>query len=41
MIVLAPSYRDWFEELVDRYESRRYVIQDVEGMLSAIDLEQS
>jgi len=25
-IVLAPSYRAWFEELVTRYESGRYVI---------------
>lgn len=40
LIVLAPSYRDWFEELVKRYESGRYVIQNMEGMPSSIDLEQ-
>jgi cell wall assembly regulator SMI1 len=26
LIVLAPSYRAWFEELVTRYESGRYII---------------
>jgi cell wall assembly regulator SMI1 len=31
LVVLAPSYRAWFEELVTRYESGRYIIAGKAG----------
>ncbi|HJT30682.1 MAG TPA: SMI1/KNR4 family protein [Pirellulales bacterium] len=37
LIVRSPSLRDWFEELVARYESGRYVIGDIDGVPAAID----
>jgi cell wall assembly regulator SMI1 len=40
LTVLAPSYRAWFEELVTRYESGRYIIaQSASGSRYAKDRE--
>jgi cell wall assembly regulator SMI1 len=36
--VLAPSYRIWFERLVERYESGRYRFQAQEGRLTPVDV---
>jgi cell wall assembly regulator SMI1 len=41
LLVLAPSYRDWFETLVTRFESGRCIFVEVEGELEAIDRFQS
>lgn len=38
LIVLSPSFRDWFEELVARFESGRYTIRETDGVPGAIDL---
>ena len=37
LLVLAPSYRDWFETLVTRFESGRYLFVEEDGELEAID----
>ena len=38
LLVLAPGYREWFETLVTRYESGRYVVaEDDDGEFEAID----
>ena len=37
LLVLAPSYQDWFRTLVNRYESGRYIFVDEDGELDAID----
>jgi hypothetical protein len=34
---LAPSYREWFETLVARYESGRYLLVEEDGELEPID----
>lgn len=36
-LVLAPSYRDWFETLVTRYETGRYLLVEEDGELDAVD----
>lgn len=37
LLLLAPSYRAWFEGLVERYESGRYAFEREGGSLSAVD----
>lgn len=35
--VLAPNYRAWFEQLVERYESGRYFVGEEDGCFTALD----
>jgi cell wall assembly regulator SMI1 len=37
LLVLAPSFRDWFATLVTRFESGRYAFVDEDGELAPID----
>ena len=37
LIVLAPSYREWFELLVERFEAGRYLFAEQDGHLSPMD----
>jgi cell wall assembly regulator SMI1 len=37
LIVLAASYREWFERLVERYEAGRYYFGDQDGAVTALD----
>jgi cell wall assembly regulator SMI1 len=37
LLVLAPSYRKWFQTLVERFESGRYIFEKVDGEIEALD----
>lgn len=37
LLVLAPRYRAWFETLVERYESGRYMVAEDHGIPESLD----